>query len=199
MANNKPQDPDRNAEQWLDAALSARMGASVEPRPGIEERVLARLANEPERKPTYRWALAFIGVAAVMLITAALLIVRPRTPEKPSTAQAGQPAVSRPAQVVASKPSVGIRKPKLGNQRHSLVAVNRSPVVRQKEITPRLATFPAPTPETDQERMLARLAARRGAFEIAKETPDLEVKDLQVKELTVEPMEGTPPDAKWQR
>ena len=194
MANNKPQDPDRNAEQWLDDALSARMGATAEPRPGIEERVLARLAKEPERKATYWWALAFIGVAAVILIAAAVLIVRPRAPESPSVARAGRPVVSNPAPVVTRKAAVAFPKPEQKNRRRTLQAVNRSPFVRQKAITPKLATFPAPSPETDQERMLARLAARHGAFDIAEQTPDLGIQDLQVKELAVEPMEGTPPD-----
>lgn len=196
MADKKTRDPDRNAEQWLDAALDARMGASAEPRPGLEERVLARLASEPERKPTYWWALAFIGVAAALLIAAAVLIVRPHAPERPSTARTGEPAASSPAQVVANKPPVVVRKSEHGNPRHALVATNRFRLARRKEITPKLATFPATSPETDQERMLARLWARDGTFEVASESPDLTVKDLQVKELAVEPMEGTPPDTK---
>lgn len=194
MADNKAHNPDRHAEQWLDAALRVRMDATAEPRPGLEERVLARLATAPKRKPMYWWPLAFIGVAAAVLIAAAMLIVRPRTPEKPSAAQTAQPVVSRPAQVVASKPPVGVRKPEHGNQRQALVAANRSPLVRQKEVTPKLATFPVKTPETDQERMLARLAARRGAFELASASSDQAIKELQVKELALEPMEGTPPD-----
>ena len=198
MDDNNAKNPDRNTERWLDAALSARMGAQAEPQPGLEERVLARLATEPKRNPVLTWRLAFAAVAAAVLISAALLLVRTSAPEKPSSAGTSRPQAN-PEQIAKVQPQVMPRRPERVNRRRVIVAARRSNAIRPKETAPKLATFPAPTPETDQERMLARLAARRGAFELASESPDAGIKDLQVKELAVEPMEGTPPDARWQR
>ena len=186
MGNNKPRIPDENREQWLDAALSARMGAMAEPRSGLEERILARLASEAKPKPTYGWALAFIGVAAAMLIAAALLIVRPRAPEIPSVARIGQPAISNPAPVVASKPPAAVRRPEHSNQRHALVATNRPRLTRQKEITPKLETFPAPTPETETERALAALAdSKQNSDQLKTLGNFVSLRDLQISPIDV--------------
>lgn len=195
MDDNKMQNPDRNAEQWLDAALSARMGMQAEPRPGLEERVLARLATEPKRNPGLTWRLAFAAFAAAVLISAALLLMRTNVPEKPSSARMTRPQAN-PEQVAKVQPQLVPREPERVNRRRAIVAARRSDAIRLKEAAPKLATFPAPTPETDQERMLARLAVRRGTFELASESPDPAIQELQVKELVVEPMEGTPPDKK---
>ena len=63
------------------------------------------------------------------------------------------------------------------------------------EALPKLATFPAPRPETAEEHMLARLAARRGSYDLANASSDMvPLKDLSVSELKIQPMEGTPPD-----
>ena len=57
------------------------------------------------------------------------------------------------------------------------------------------ATFPAPRPETAQERMLVRLMARRGSYDLANASPEMvPLKDLSIPELKIEPMEGTPSD-----
>ncbi len=198
MDDNNAKNPDRNTERWLDAALSARMGAQAEPQQGLEERILARLAAEPKRNPVLTWRLAFAAVAAAVLISAALLLMRTGAPEKPSSARTSRPQPN-PEQIATVQPQVVPRRPERVNRRRLIVAARRSNARGQKEVMPKLVTFPAPAPETDQERMLARLAARREAFELASESPDAGIKDLQVKELAVEPMEGTPPDARWQR
>jgi hypothetical protein len=59
---------------------------------------------------------------------------------------------------------------------------------------PKLATFPAPRPETAEEHMLLRLAARRGSYDLAEASTDSALSDLSVPEINIDPMEGTPPD-----
>src|SRR6185437_16093255 len=112
MDENNAKDPDRNTERWLDAALSARMGAQAEPQPGLEERVLARLATEPKRNPVLTWRLAFAAVAAAVLISAALLLVRTSAPEKPSSAGTSRPQAN-PEQIAKVQPQVVPRRPEL--------------------------------------------------------------------------------------
>ena len=74
-------------------------------------------------------------------------------------------------------------------------AIGRPAIRTQPEALPKLATFPAPRPETREEHMLARLAARQGSYDLANASPDIvPLKDLSVPELKIEPMEGTPPD-----
>src|SRR5205807_214729 len=66
---------------------------------------------------------------------------------------------------------------------------------REGEPLPKLAAFPAPRPETAEERMLLRLAARRGSYDLASSSTDAApLKDLSVPEIKIDPMEGTPPD-----
>jgi hypothetical protein len=58
-----------------------------------------------------------------------------------------------------------------------------------------LATFPAPQPETSEERLLARLAAQRGSFVVASLSTDLvPLKVLPVPEFTIRPLEEAPED-----
>jgi hypothetical protein len=87
---------------------------------------------------------------------------------------------------------------------HNHLRVGRSTPVRnasavsiqiQKESLPKLATFPTPRPETAEERMLARLAARRGSYELARLSTDLvPLKVLPVPEFTIQPLEEAPVD-----
>ena len=70
-------------EKWLDAALD--WYSSAEPRPGVENRVLARVRAEREKHATRRWLLwgvaGVTAVAAVVLI-AVVLTLRPGSPPK---------------------------------------------------------------------------------------------------------------------
>jgi hypothetical protein len=150
------------------------------------------LASEPKSRPVISWRWAFAAFAALGLISIALLVVRTNAPEKPHLTRKTEPAATS-TQVAKVEPQVSAPHGKSIHPQHVL-AVSRRSATRQKEVTAKLATFPAPTPETDQERMLARLAAQRGSFELAREAPDPAIKDLQLKELAVEPLEGTPPD-----
>jgi len=68
-----------------------------EPRPGLERRILARVAAAgPRRRTSWWWALATTGACAAVVITA--LSWNPNVPEPPSVAaivaQAEPPAIA---------------------------------------------------------------------------------------------------------
>jgi len=199
-------------DQWLDAALKARIDA--EPRMGLEERVLARLAAEPQRKVLTWWRPALAGVAAIVAI--ALVLVsshssnrKPTRLNKPQAAsreridshnlQANatppqQPTLSRAhnrLRIAPSTPDQGVRRSVSVWRSARTAAVGKT----QQESLPRLATFPAPQPETSEERLLARLAAQRGSFVVASLSTDLvPLKVLPVPEFTIRPLEEAPED-----
>jgi hypothetical protein len=185
-------------DRWMDAALRAR--ADVEPRMGLEERVLARLATEPPSKVrAWRWP-ALVGAAAILAIALALLF---------SHSSRGTPAMlsGRHAPSGERIDSYSVQVNATASQQepgrvHNHLRVGRSTPVRnasavsiQKEALPKLATFPTPRPETAEERMLARLAARRGSYELALLSTDLvPLKLLPVPEFTIQPLEQAPVD-----
>jgi len=180
-------------DHWIDAALLAR--AAVEPRIGLEERVLARLATEPPSQMwAWRWP-ALVGAAAILAIALALLFSHSsrgtRAMLNGPQALSGERIDSHSVQVKATAPQ---QEP---GRVHNHLRVGRSMPVRnesavsiQKEALPKLATFPTPRPETAEERMLARLAARRGSYELARLSTDLvPLKVLPVPEFTIQPLE----------
>lgn len=149
MTNKNDDELDRE----LDAAL-ARYWV-VEPRPGLEERVLANLRNAPAEVPRrawWRWSLA-AAVAAIVVVALALAWRSNKT--------------SRP--VVASHPSTTEGTPELGTQVGSnalgngarqhgphpprKIGSSRAPVV--VAAVPKLDQFPSPQPLTEEERILA--------------------------------------------
>jgi len=189
-------------DRWLDLALQER--ANAEPRSGLEERVLARLATEPPKRQ-FVWWQVWAAVAAIFVIALTLTLIYPRHQDQVANQQS--PAVSPAHRIMPREVTTGPRQP-TGEARAAsgsnaaccfskgMVVRNRPTAVHaQLEPLPQLATFPAPRPETAQERVLARLTARRGSYELAGASPDMvPLKDLSIPELKIEPMEGTPSD-----
>lgn len=191
-------------EQWVDELLRARAGA--EPRAGLEERVLARIASEPRRRAFVLWPLA--AMAALVVIAIALIVLHTERPKQNLAGQTAQP--EKPAKPSADTPSLRAsgsassnREPQKHRHRNSgdaACCVSTKTVAgidhhSTRESLPTLTTFPARQPETAEERMMARLAARRNSFDLAAITHDpAPLDELSVPKLKVEPMEGTPPD-----
>lgn len=190
----------REFDGWLDRALHARNDA--EPRMGLEDRVLARLASEPRRAAFLLWP-SLAALAAALVIASALLVFHGRRSETsisnglPSTTpltshSTAQAAASRSQRSSAiRRPSKIRRAPQL-----SVLANRRS---EQREALPKLAQFPSPRTQTAQERMLMRLAAQRDSYETAALAVQPGLSELSVPELKVDRMAGTPPDNAPQR
>ena len=183
-------------DRWLDMALRAR--ADVEPRLGLENRVLARLAADSQRSRSAWWALP-VTTAVALVITALLVGLYHRPPARTVADEQQRPLTSHhssPRTVAQVNPATVVNK--LGGHHHfpaaTTVVVNDASG-KEREPLPKLATFPAPRPETPEERMLLRLAARRGSYDLAASSSDAApLKDLLVQEINIDPMEGTPPD-----
>jgi hypothetical protein len=151
--NMDPMDRDREVEQWLDTALRAY--GKVEPRTGLESRVLANLQAEKRRLAVRRWWWALGTAAAAVTIVAALWVGVPHRRAVPNqaagseTTQQQSNAILRP--LLPSR-SVGTEPTHItsrdNRQRNSAAAAHAD--------EPRLDQFPSPVPLTDQEKLLAR-------------------------------------------
>jgi hypothetical protein len=216
-ADNRKLQP-QEFDRWLDAALLA--GANAEPRIGLEERVLGRLRAEPPRK-RFAWWPVLTAVTAVFVIAVALVIMHSR-PHQRTVADLQRPTASQPS---SQSPVVQAGSERADNEldahrrsrratRDAACCISTTVIARREpdedarrfglqansiragsEQLPRLATFPAPRPESAEEHMLLRLAARRDSFDVANVSTDsMPLKDLSVPEIRIDPMEGTPPD-----
>lgn len=139
-------------DRELDAALARY--AAAEPRPGLEERVLANLRAEPKQAPTspwWQWSLA--ATAAVVLIALSLAwrtawrTGRPVAP--PPNVAHTVPAPHEPEVQVAhhAAPSP---LPRTHVPSHKVVAKPGAPP------NPKLDQFPSPRPMSEEELALVR-------------------------------------------
>ncbi|MFZ0958647.1 MAG: hypothetical protein WAN60_20060 [Candidatus Sulfotelmatobacter sp.] len=140
----------------LDVALAKY--AAIEPRAGLEDRVLASLRAERERaapKVWWRWPAA--SLAAALIVAAGFLMRRPGNPtpeiaahQPAATTQGDKQSGTRIASNDASSPV-----------RHTVSAVAKRPArhgVRPPQAIlasgPRLDHFPSPRPLSNEEKLL---------------------------------------------
>jgi hypothetical protein len=168
----------------LDYALNSALAkyAAVEPRAGLEERVLANLRADHAHVPTRRWWHwpAAIAVAAIVVVAVALAW-RSGKPVHPVVAN--HPTITSPAQnhvaprieqaLNNSAPQPAPRVPRRRIANH----VRIEAVVAEH---PRLDKFPSPQPLTQQERALASYVSTfpREATLIAQRQEEFE-KEIQ--------------------
>jgi hypothetical protein len=133
----------------LDTALANY--AAVEPRAGLDERVLANLRAERARAPEsswWRWGFA----AAVLLIGAALAwrTAHPSHPVLVNRPVETQPAPTQSRETAnAGAKTIPERVPPRRKQ-------NRLPISTKLAADPKLDVFPSPQPLSEQELALAR-------------------------------------------
>ena len=156
--NSFEESPGRDdLDRTLDAALAKY--SSVEPRAGLEQRVMANLKTQPAVESAHiwwRWALS-AGAFAVLCIAAALWWNASRHPNSAAPDQAEQThsAPEPPKQVgvpaiQAERVSAPARRKKRTQQ--------ENPVVAQRTL--RLNKFPQPQPLSPEEMALARYVAQ---------------------------------------
>jgi hypothetical protein len=151
-------DPADESDRKLDAALAKY--AAVEPRAGLESRILVNLRAKREEMPHHAWWQWSWAVAAAVVITGALFVWSSVGPSHPQVAN-HPAAVQRyfvkltsqnenkqivsnrvaPKLVLAHKPGVISRRPS-------------NPAVA--EAYPKLDVFPSPQPLSDEELALAQ-------------------------------------------
>ncbi|MGA7928752.1 MAG: hypothetical protein WCA20_22500 [Candidatus Sulfotelmatobacter sp.] len=172
------QDPETNKlDRELDAALAKF--ATVEPRTGLEERVLANLRAEHAAEHSWgRWPVLG-ATAAVVIVVAVSLLWQPGEPTPDITTHL-------PATTVQGDKQTGmhIAAKDMGTLDHPAVptAIKRPtrPGVRHPQALvasgPRLDQFPSPRPLSEEEKLLVRYVQDfpHEAVIIAKEQAELE-------------------------
>ena len=140
-----PGDKDR-LDDLLDGALK-RYG-EVEPRVGLEGRVLASLAAVNSKRAHGSWAWALAGISACVLVFGIWLAYRGEI--KPTTIVSNRPVqdVTVPAIPVAPSEQQASQTRQSGSRRRSESAI----VMTAEE--PKLKQFPSPLPISTQEVML---------------------------------------------
>lgn len=171
---NRKQDEEKQIEldHMIDAALAKY--AAVEPRAGLEERVLANLRAEQARVPDNTWWRWCVVTAVVAAMVVALAL--PWKSGKPSQIVLQHPpstttqAPKEPTKQIASNSTIDLsglpehagplRRNLRGSQSKVVVAtyskVDQPKLVHPKLDQPRLDRFPSPQPLSDQELALAR-------------------------------------------
>jgi hypothetical protein len=139
-------------DRELDAALAKL--TTVEPREGLEERILANLTSEQERATARSWwrrpALAALAAA---IVVAVFIVRRPERPahkiaqHTPATAQtnnhSGTQLANNRGNRLTRPHTASVRRPASSRQATALSA-------------PKLDQFPSPQPLSEQETILAR-------------------------------------------
>jgi hypothetical protein len=155
MAEVDKQSRGDELDRVLDAALAKY--AAVEPRTGLEERVLANLRSAAPlaNGAWWRWGLA-TALAAVLLIVITLAW-RSRAPSHPAIADhpiSTEHHDAGPEKNVAHHDANAIPRPRQARRTHALVP---APVVAA---VPKLDQFPSPHPMSEQEQILASYVAQ---------------------------------------
>lgn len=146
-------DSDRIFDQQIDSALATYAA----PRPGLEQRMLARISGETAKVSSRRrWVLLAIGLP----VTASLLLLAyfaPRVSQQHRQI-AGTPAASLPDRVTSTPKALAPPHPV---SRVQVRSVKRRPDRPRLNVAkrPKLDTFPTPQPLSDAERAVTQFAS----------------------------------------
>ena len=152
--SNKKQD---ELDSILDTALAKY--TATEPRPGLEDRVLAHLRADRTPIPVHAWWLWSVAAVLAVVIVAGAVVWRSGKPSLPvvpdhSTQMQG---TQEPAKRIASNGERGaVRSVEPGPARNKTGHHSHLPV--EIALPPKLDQFPSPQPLSEQEIALARYA-----------------------------------------
>lgn len=161
------EDKDR-LDEWLDSGL--KQYGDVQPRAGLEGRIIANLEAQSRLAARRRWMLAFasVAVACTILIAARHSEMSRRTAR--TVARVSSPAAESPTTRPNTSSVLTTKKTLL------LPTVQRHTRPRLNSVTARLYQFPSPRPLTDRELALAAYAKNfpKEAEKIAQEQETFE-------------------------
>lgn len=147
-------------DRMLDAALAKY--AAVEPRIGLEERVLAKLHAEQAQAPSnagwrwWRWTATAVaaGIVVVMFAWRSGVPSHPAIANRPSITAPGAQATTTPFALNGNEKPTHLRTHPTPTAERS---VHANPAVAAA--APRLDVFPSPQPLSEQEKILANYVA----------------------------------------
>jgi len=156
MTNGKPDEFDR----MLDAALAKY--AAVEPRTGLEERVLANLRAEQARVPDHGWwRWSAIAAVAAVIVVAVALSLRSDKPSHPVVANHPPTPVQarkeRGTEIISIEQGSGTRPARPSTERKP--EMRPSPPEGAIAGAPKLEQFPSLQPLSEQEKLLQNYVA----------------------------------------
>lgn len=149
----------RSEDDAIDLALDAALGkyAAVEPRVGLEQRVLAQLQSESARLSNRSWwQWSAIGASAALLVIVGALAWRSNRPMKTVAQHQSAPieAVhSSPVQIAMNDQTHALRPLAVQQTTTPRRHAHQSPTVAD---APKLDQFPSPEPLTEEELALVR-------------------------------------------
>ncbi len=179
-----PQEQDKLAEQLIDEALKRH--SLVEPRFGLEQRILSKLAERQLAVRRTRWLAVLVPAALALAVVVAMLFGhKMQTPYPLVAVKEIPPAPSQQAALPERQPLKAGRTISASRLR----SVRPSGVPKTESI-PRMARFPSPQPLSTQEQLLVRYVTQhpKEAVQFAKlqQEPltDLKIEEIQVAPLT---------------
>ena len=152
---NDMADQEKNKQMQIDEMLDSLLAAysSVEPRPGLETRILANLRNGESRAVSpgwwnFKWLWA--GAVVTAIIVAAVLMSGRRHVAQPTktVVQSGQPVPRQP--VVQSSSTAAATA--ISRRRKTFVEPRQQNATLA--LSERPAIFPTPVPLSEQERLM---------------------------------------------
>lgn len=156
--------PNNASQQELDRTLDAALAkyTAVEPREGIEQRILARLRSDPQTAAGAWWRWGVAGTLAAIIAVAATLATRSDRTTKavvlshPSVTSTGQlTATEKPAKQATKRAGIHSARVRIARWRPQLEETDAA--------NPKLDQFPSPHPLTEQEKL---------ALDYVREFPD---------------------------
>lgn len=179
---------DEKRQEFVDELLDAslRRYSQVEPRRGLEERLLANVPEQAQRFawPSWVWIPA-AATAAILLAALAFYATRQAAPP-PSAPSVAQQVPSAPvAPTMSAKATPPAPYPNV-----SRVRVERMASPGRLGAGPRLASFPARAPISEQERLLLQFMQQTPKEQLmARQLGAAPIERLDFKPLAVPPLE----------
>ena len=158
--NCKPgrsQDQPDELDRLLDATLAKY--ADIEPRAGLEDRILAHLHTEPLRPPRHGWLQWGLAGAVAGIAVVTILVWSPSHVPHPVIANHPQATILRPA-TREGKPAPHATN-EIAAAKHASMpkaVARRAPASTAVAAYPKLDQFPSPQPLTAEEIALAKYA-----------------------------------------
>lgn len=185
-------------DEWLTRALRAR--SQAEARPGLEDRILARLASEAEGRPQHGWkwmpALA-VAFGVLLIIVVGYQILRVDQPTKSNSAGVEPSPVneqSKGAKIAPHRPRVASKRNGATNAPNPKLARSPKPhevrpVLAKANALPKLEQFHADS-AAQQEKLLATFLEKQGSARLG----GLLARTAPPEDLTIEPLKIAPID-----